>query len=54
MLGEVCVRVVEGGNAMDMKTIVKDNTVRFRRYRAGIAYYGVKAVVQASTLCGFW
>ena len=26
---------------MDIKTIVKDNTVRFLRYRQGIAYYGV-------------
>jgi hypothetical protein len=26
---------------MDIKTIVKNNRVRFLRYRQGIAYYGV-------------
>ena len=26
---------------MDIKTIIRDNTVRFLRYRAGIAWYGV-------------
>ena len=27
---------------MNIKEIVKDNTVRFVRYRQGVAYYGVK------------
>ena len=27
---------------MNIKDIVKDNTVRFVRYRQGIAYYGVR------------
>jgi hypothetical protein len=27
---------------MNIKDIVKDNTVRFVRYRQGVAYYGVK------------
>jgi hypothetical protein len=27
---------------MDIKDIVKDNTVRFARYRQGIAYYTVR------------
>ena len=27
---------------MDLKEIVKDNVVRFVRYRHGIAYYGVR------------
>lgn len=27
---------------MNIKDIVKDNTVRFVRYRQGVAYYGVR------------
>jgi hypothetical protein len=27
---------------MDIKAIVKDNTVRFTRYRKGLAYYAVR------------
>jgi hypothetical protein len=27
---------------MDIKTIVKDNTVHFAKYRKGLAYYAVK------------
>jgi len=27
---------------MDIKDIVKDNTVRFLRYRKGVAYYAVR------------
>ena len=33
---------------MDIKTIVKDNTVRFLRYRQGIAYYGVDVPVEGA------
>ncbi|MEM7432174.1 MAG: hypothetical protein AAF351_09610 [Pseudomonadota bacterium] len=33
---------------MNIKDIVKDNTVRFVRYRQGIAYYGVSVPLQGA------
>jgi hypothetical protein len=33
---------------MNIKDIVKDNTVRFVRYRQGIAYYGVNVPSEGS------
>lgn len=35
---------------MNIKDIVKDNTVRFVRYRQGIAYYGVDVPAQGAYL----
>lgn len=33
---------------MNIKDIVKDNTVRFVRYRQGIAYYGVNVPAEGT------